>query len=132
MGTAVEMLFVVFAHFGRQAGYVVTPAGKNFSNNRINAIAHKDLLGYGNYSWIAAIGSACRASITRLSNNVWRGPRAFSAVPSASSGWLLSSDRCASTMYDALPSYSVHKNFASLSFERCPVGLPTRCLTDQG
>ena len=40
---AVEVVFVVFAHLGREAGDVVTPAGQNFSNNRINALAHTEL-----------------------------------------------------------------------------------------
>jgi hypothetical protein len=42
VGAAVKVLFVVFTHLGRKAGDVITPAGKNFSNNGINALAHKN------------------------------------------------------------------------------------------
>ena len=41
VSAAVEVVFVVFAHLGRKAGDVVTPASQNFSNNGINALAHK-------------------------------------------------------------------------------------------
>jgi hypothetical protein len=41
VSAAVEVLFVVLAHPGCKAGDVITPAGKNFSNNRINALAHR-------------------------------------------------------------------------------------------
>src|SRR6266849_4244984 len=41
VGAAVKVFVVVFPHLGREAGDVITPAGKNFSNNGIDALAHR-------------------------------------------------------------------------------------------
>src|SRR5450755_1469858 len=41
VSTTVEVLFIIFTHLWRKAGDVITPAGKYFSNNGINALAHR-------------------------------------------------------------------------------------------
>src|SRR5262249_2914052 len=127
--TGGEVVFVVATHFRRKTGDVIPPAGQNLADDGINALAHtRCKLRYSR----TCSGSDCAASMTWLSSSVRREPRALTAASRASSGWLFCSEMCASTIYDALPSYWSRKKSARASLERCPTRLMTRCFTDQG